>query len=102
MITKASVATGETESYDFVDLAPYTYDSYDFDACSVHAKMKGCGCDSPFRNLTDEQIIGLAIGLFILGIFIASSFCSICHKIRGSRGAADRAKRFYPKYENTL
>ena len=37
-------------------MKPYTYNHNDFNPCNMFAAVRGCGCDLPFRNLTDPQV----------------------------------------------
>ncbi|UPR00034.1 hypothetical protein HOP50_04g33430 [Chloropicon primus] len=45
----------EVDSWDFVGMKPYTYHHGDFNPCNMFGDVKGCGCDMPFRNLTDPR-----------------------------------------------
>ena len=47
---------GQLDSWDFVGMKPYTYNHNDFNPCNMFAAVRGCGCDLPFRNLTDPQV----------------------------------------------
>ena len=55
MVVKHHDDPTQVDSWDFVGMKPYTYHYGDFDPCNMFGAVKGCGCDMPFRNLTDPR-----------------------------------------------
>ena len=91
---------GRTHYHDFIGYDPYTYVADDFNPCKVTDGVEGCGCDSILQDLcslSEQEVAGLAAGLFFVGFFIATLLAVVyCKFKRWRKGRA----RTYAKYND--
>jgi hypothetical protein len=101
-ITMKNVFSGVESHYDFIDMQTYAYSAADFDPCKVAVGVEGCGCDSPLKDLicnsmTEEEVAGMAAGLFFLGLVVSMAVSCLYCKLRRSRRSSALS---YSKYND--
>ena len=101
-ITMKNKATGAESHHDFIDVQRYSYNAADFDPCKVAVGVEGCGCDSPLKDLicnsmTEEEVAGMAAGLFFLGLVVSLAVSCLYCKLKRSRRSSALS---YAKYND--